>query len=271
MAYQKLIIKQNDGKEVYGYCWKSESPSKGNVVIAHGMCEYSLRYEDFAEFLCSNGYNVYSLDHLGHGINASNGLGVWDKNGFDQCVDNIHELIKSIQESNAPIYLLGHSMGSYMSQYYIEKYGKEPIISKMILIGTSGPRGAFKLGKFIAKFTSIFKKLSAPAPFLKKMSFSGFNKKIKKAERYGKNDWISSNLEIRKKYGKDPFCTFVPSVGFYYSFFSSLVKLHSKKYRALSSKDVDIFIIGGKEDPVTMYGKGMRELSAIYSKMGIKT
>src|SRR5699024_12848886 len=50
-----------------------EKPNQAKAVIqiAHGMAEHILRYEQFAEYLTTQGYIVYGHDHRGHGDHRS--------------------------------------------------------------------------------------------------------------------------------------------------------------------------------------------------------
>ena len=67
-------------------------------------------------------------------------------------VNDLKELTDIIRKENEslPIILFGHSMGSFISQRYIELYPDS--IDLLILSGTNGkPKGITKLGKVIAK------------------------------------------------------------------------------------------------------------------------
>lgn len=64
---------------------------------------------------------------------------------------------------------------------------------------------------------------------------------------------------------------FTPSVGFYNSFFKSINIGFKKNRLAWIQKDLPILIMGGKNDPVTNYGKGLHKLQAIYSKYGLSS
>lgn len=270
MEVQKFKIETSDALERVGYFWKSDvEPSKGNVVISHGMCEFALRYDHFAKFLNQNGYDVYALDQVGHGENAPDGLGVWDENSFKQCVKNLHTIMQQLRATGKPSYLIGHSMGSFVAQYYLEKYSRELHIEKAILIGTTGPRKIYRFASFMASFHAKFHKLNKPSKFLNSLSFGSFNKRIAKDQRRTPYDWICSNEEIVDAYSKDERCTFIPSIGFFKSFYNSLTRLYIKKRLECIPKDLPILILGGSEDPVAQYGKGLHNLQATYSKYGI--
>ena len=250
-----------------GYYWKSNKESKAVVVLVHGMAEHSGRYDSFAKILNENGYDVFSLDHIGHGLNSN--IGVWEKDTFERCVDNLRTEITYISSMNKPIYLLGHSMGSYMIQYYLEKYGDSPWIEKVILCGTSGPRGAFHFGKVISDFVSRFKSTSKQAKLINLIAFGGFNNKIKRKDRHTIFAWLTADHKVQEEYLNDPLCAVVPSLGFFCSFFTYLTMLQSKENRLKTPRNIPILLLGGDKDPVTVYGKGMHKLYGVYAGLGI--
>ena len=51
------------------YKWQNDNvPVKGILQIIHGMQEHMERYDEFASFMCDNGFIVVGNDHLGHGL-----------------------------------------------------------------------------------------------------------------------------------------------------------------------------------------------------------
>jgi len=262
---KEFFIKDQSGRELIGNSWIIDNPI-ANIVIAHGMAEYSMRYDRFAKYLNSKGYNVYMLDHIGHGKNQYLGQGVWPKNGFNLCVDNLDKVILSIEKDKLPIYLMGHSMGSFMVQFFIENYHHESI-KKVVLIGSSGPQFVYKLGGMVAKIHAIGKDGTKRSPFLNNLAFSSYNKKIKnKKSNY---DWVVANQEALEKYIADPECGFIPSINFFQSFLGNLAKLHKEKNIEKIDKNKPVLLVAGIEDPVGNYGKAVKKLHDIYQKVGI--
>ncbi|MBM6839795.1 alpha/beta fold hydrolase, partial [Clostridium saudiense] len=95
----------------------------------------------FANYLNNKGFIVYGHDHRGHGLTAKtkDELGyIADNEGFDWLVRDLYELIMKVKDDNKglPIYLFGHSMGSFVSQRFIELHGNE--IDGVILSGSNG-------------------------------------------------------------------------------------------------------------------------------------
>ena len=262
---EKFKIISRSSNELIGYFWPSLNP-KGNVVIAHGMVEHSLCYDDFNKYLNENGYNVFMLDHIGHGQNKYLGKGVWPKDGFDECVDNIDKVIKKAKENGLPVVLMGHSMGSFMVQQYIQNYQDESI-NKVVLIGSSGPQAVYGLGAMVANICGLFGKKDEPSKFLNDLAFSSYNNKTQKRTSF---DWLSTDEKQVDKYIEDDDCGYVPSLQFFICFMNALKDLHTKQGFEKIDKTKPILLIAGKEDPVGNYGETLIELNKLYNQYGIE-
>ncbi len=119
----------NDGKGTKIW-WKSQTHpnAKGTVVVIHGAAEHSGRYEYVTDRLIDAGYNVYRLDHRGHGKSALPELGNKVVRGhiddFHYIVDDMNQLVQKAKSENPGLktYMLGHSMGALAAQFYGIKY-----------------------------------------------------------------------------------------------------------------------------------------------------
>lgn len=267
MGHNAFNIFNNDKEKINGNAWLVENPV-ANVIIVHGMTEYSFRYDGLAKELEKINISSYALDHIGHKLNSDKGLGVWPKDGFEKCVNHINILAKKLEAEDKPLFIIAHSMGSFMAQYYIEHYDTSKI-SGVILVGTSGPQFIFKLAPLMANFVGLFKKGEKPSKFLNTMAFASYNKKFK-PKKTG-FEWISKSEENLKKYIEDEYCGFVPSVNFFKSFFKNLSNLHSKKIIQSIRKDLPILILGGSMDPVGGYSKAIKKLQTLYGSNEISS
>ena len=64
----EFYFPSKDGNtEIHNMEWKPEGEVKAVLQICHGMMEYIKRYDEFAQYLCDQGYYVVGNDHLGHG------------------------------------------------------------------------------------------------------------------------------------------------------------------------------------------------------------
>ena len=57
--------------KIHACRWEPEGKPRGIVQIVHGIAEYILRYDDFAQFLTKQGFLVVGEDHMGHGLSIS--------------------------------------------------------------------------------------------------------------------------------------------------------------------------------------------------------
>lgn len=251
---------------LYGHSWTINSP-KFILLIVTGMAEHSARYNDFAEFINSNGGNVYCLDHYGQGLGKNGELGNPGKDYFFKMEDTINEFIKSLKKefNSLPMYLFSHSMGSFVAQGYIEKYSNT--IDKVILCGTNGKSILYKLGYLVSliivhKFNSNKK-----AKLLHGLSIGAYEKTVK--NEFSKNAWISFNKNNVINYDNDPFCGYVPTNGFYKEFLKGLSSIQKKENIKNISKKLQILIIGGEYDAVSNNAKGLKSLHRLYKKYGL--
>ena len=60
------MTSDNDGLTIHAHHWVAPVETKAIVLIAHGLAEYGLRYDRFAQALAVNGYDTYAIDHRGH-------------------------------------------------------------------------------------------------------------------------------------------------------------------------------------------------------------
>ena len=268
MSAQKVIIESKNGDKLFGLAWHVDN-SIANVIIMEGMEEHARRYDDFATFLNSKGFNVYAVDCYGQGENVlpdESNKGLWPASGFRKQVQAVDSLVEKLRISCKPTFIFSHSMGSFMCQDYIQRYTEH--VSKVVLCGSGSKNPAVPVGFQLAKIIVHKSNRDKKAKFLNKLMFGGFNKKIKNPKTG--YDWLSYNEENVTNYIADPLCGFGPTNGFCYEFLKGMARLYKKKFLRKIRKDLDIFIISGEEDPVTNYGKSVGKLQQMYTKLGVK-
>lgn len=269
MAREKLTLKTVNDETLRGYSWKIEKP-KGNVVIVTGMEEYLLRYDDFANYLNSQGFNVFGFDHYGQGETAGEviNLGIVPRSFFSKSVRNVNDLVKKVKKENGlPTYIFAHSMGSFMAQDYVQRFTNEA--DKVVICGTNGPNGAgaYKFGYPIARMIAGGKKEHKKAKFLASLAIGAYVKSVK--NRKTDCDWLSYNDKNNSDYIANPYCGYGSTNGFYRELLKGNRRLYNKKFMAKIRKDIPIFLIAGKEDAVGAAGKGPTKLFELYKKYGL--
>lgn len=273
MKCTNFTFKGEEGLDIYTYKWEDENIKKPKAVIqiAHGMAETAQRYETFAKVLTKNGYIVYINDHRGHGKTAKiieNVGHLAEKEGFRCLVEDMYTLTNIIKKENEdlPIYLFGHSMGSFASQRYIMDYSNN--LSGLILCGSNGKQGIILnlahliINHEIKKYGRRFKS--------NKINNLIFGGEIIRRNEKTKFDWLSRDKEQVEKYINDPFCGVVCSCGFFYDLVQGLKEIEDKENLKKVPLDIPIYIISGDKDPIGKSGKGVLRLRDRYIKLGVK-
>jgi alpha-beta hydrolase superfamily lysophospholipase len=272
MKKTELKLKTTDGTQLIGDKYFPENPPKALIVIVHGMAEHCARYSDFAEFLTETGFGVYTYDQRGHGRTAGStqNLGFFAKeNGWQKVVDDVKLTVETAKEENPnlPIFVLGHSMGSFITRSFAEKYGN--LVGGIILSGTAGSAGLLgKLGIGLTSLIKIYKKAISPSKLLNAMSFGGFNKNFKPTRTLF--DWISRDGKIVDKYIADPYCGTVFTIGFFHDLLTGLESVNTDLHAADIRKDLPIYIFSGQKDPVSNNAVQIPIVYEMYKKAGVK-
>lgn len=273
MKCEEFTFKDKKGVQIFVYKWipEDDMDARGVVQISHGMAETAGRYERFARALTDAGYIVYANDHRGHGRTAGSveKVGYCGEDGFNWMVKDMYQLNSIIKDENhgLPIFLLGHSMGSMLSQTYIENYGDT--ISGAILSGTAGRMGmTLDIGIMIAKREMKRVGPSGKSVRLNSMTFGSYNKEFKPART--DFDWLNRDNDEVDKYINDPYCGGVFSAGFFYDFFRGLKEMHKLESMRKIPKELPIYLFSGEKDPVGRNCKSVKQLIGEYKKLGIK-
>ena len=243
-----------------GFIYEPEQQIQGIVQICHGMAEHIKRYDDFMQYLCDNNFVVVGYDQRGHGMTAGSveNCGYMDDyDNIEVLVHDVHKVNQYIKElyPNLPIFLLGHSMGSFISQRYVELYDNE--IDGLILSGSSYNDGfIIKMVNMLASLITKIKGRKHVSHLINNLSLGSYNKKFKNAKT--EVDWLSREEGNNQKYVEDEYCGMIFSV----SYFKDLTKTFTLICNDLEliNNDLPIYIMSGDMDPVGEFGKGTTKL-----------
>ena len=252
------------------HVWDDAEQPRGVIQLLHGMAEHAARYDDFARAMNARGFIIYAHDHRGHGQTAGSveKLGYIGEDGFNRITQDAYELTKLIKgwHPGLPIFIMGHSFGSFIVQEYITRYGNE--VQGVILSGSAlidGPQ--VTLGKLVATLMAMLMDESKQSPLLNKLNFGSYNKRIDSPA--SANSWLSRDTALVKKYDDDPYCGTIFTINFYKHFLTGLTRLYKHEKLAAIPKSLPILILSGDMDPVGQYGNGPKRLNALYNKLGL--
>lgn len=258
--------------EIHAVEWIPEGDVKAVLQICHGMSEHIGRYDEFAEYLNERGICVFGHDHLGHGrsVQGDEFYGYFHaEKGNEYVIGDIHTLRGIMKEKypDAPYFMLGHSMGSFLLRQYLTMYGEG--LHGAVIMGT-GHHGPLLLnfGQLLCKGFALVKGWKYRSRLIHNLSFGGFNKKFKD-DKTGAN-WLSTNVENCVRYAEDPQCDFVFTVNGYYQMFEGMKVLTDRESVGKIPQDLPIFFVAGSDDPVGNFGKAVYKIYKKYKKAGIK-
>lgn len=266
---KEFTVKMTDGIDIYVKKWyQSEGKPTAIVQLAHGMMEHINRYNEFATYLSENNIFVYGNDHRGHGQTGSkqNQFGyLADEHGFKRATDDVYEVTTEIKKvyPNIPLFLFGHSMGSFLARKYIQTYSHH--IDGAILSGT---------GYFPYLMTITAKSLASILPPKEKshimnfLAFGQYNKKIDNPKT--KFDWLTRDEQAVQAYIDDPYTGFIPTSRFFYDLMSGIQIIQKQSLNKRIPKELPMCFISGDDDPVGNYAKGVWRAAHLYEQIGMK-
>ena len=185
---------------------------------------------------------------------------------FDKTVKAIFQMVKLASSNGLPTFLMGHSMGSFMVQAYLEKYPCST--NGIILCGSNGGQaGLMKTGYILARSIVRDHNWYQSNPTLQNMGMGSFSKAVK--DRETEFDWLSYNRDNVKAYIEDPWCGHENTGGFWKEFLKGLSKIWDKDEMSKISRREKIYIISGQDDPVGRMGKGPVWLWRKYRSLGL--
>jgi len=270
MNVQESFVTALDGSEIYLRKWLPKGEPKGIIQIAHGMTEHAGVYTDFIDAVLEAGYGVYAHDHKGHGktVKREEDYGHFEPNvGWNEAVSDVIFVSETIKkEQKCPLFLLGHSMGSFLSRRAVQLKGE--LYDGFLISGTGGNPGFLGvIGHKVATIEMKLRGAKTKSPMLNFLSFGNFNSHFKPNRT--KFDWLSSDNNQVDKYIADPLCGFICTTSFYRELFSGVLEVNKLEEFKKTPKNLPIHIFSGDRDPVGDMGKGVKEVYENYKKCGV--
>jgi len=270
MQSTTLTVTASDGLALHTHRWLPEGAPKAVVQIAHGMAEHSARYARLAEALTSAGYAVYAGDHRGHGATASKADHGYfaDQDGWDTVVADLRAITDVAREESPglPVFLLGHSMGSFLSRAYVIEDSRE--LSGLVLSGTAGDPGLLgKVGGLVAHTEARLRGRRHVSTLLDTLTFGQYNAAFKPNRT--DFDWLSRDEAEVDLYVADELCGNTFTSGFFADLLGGLGVINDRRQVARVRRDLPILLVAGGADPVGDSGKGVRAVAAQYESVGV--
>ena len=159
--------------EIFSRLWAHEEP-KAVLLLVHGMAEHSARYADFGSFLAENGFAVFMNDHAGHGRSAVVQGHFADHDGWEHVLADLHRLEADARTKypGLPVFIFGHSMGSFLTREYIARWGGG--LSAAVVCGTMGANPLLGFARALASLQAAVKGPKSPGKLIESLSTGGY-------------------------------------------------------------------------------------------------
>ncbi len=269
MQSSTFTLATADGTDVFVNRWLPGGDARAVVHIMHGMAEHSSRYARFAQRLTDHGYAVYGSDHRGHGRTSGTRASFAAKNGWQTVLDDLRAVTDRAREEQPglPVFLVGHSMGSFLARAYAAQHGSE--LAGIVLTGTAGGAGALgKVGVFLAATQARLRGHTHTSGLLNTLTFGQYNSAFKPTRT--EFDWLSRDPAEVDKYVNDPDCGFVFSAGAFADVLKGLAEVNTDQLASRVPKDLPVHLASGDMDPVGANGKGVRQVADHLRRAGVQ-
>lgn len=258
---EEFFYDSRDNKtKIHAVKWIPQETPVCVLQLVHGMAEYALRYDAFAQYLAERGILVTANDHLGHGLSKAEKTpyGYFCKrDAATVVVRDVHRLKKIVQEQNlgVPYFILGHSMGSFIARNYLFRYGKG--IDGAIIVGTGNQAGCLpRASKALTAFLRIFQGEEHVSLLVDKLMFKDYNKRI--SNPITEYDWLSRDRHVVDRAIEDPLFGFKFTLNGFHTLSELVIRSEKKSNIEKIPKELPILFMSGTDDPVGEYGKGVK-------------
>jgi alpha-beta hydrolase superfamily lysophospholipase len=272
MSADGFQLQMPDGPAIYVHRWLPAEPPRAALLLAHGMAEHGARYGRLAQMLTAAGWAVYAPDWPGHGrsVRSAAELGHFaDHDGWELTLDVLWRVRQETarQQAGKPLFLLGHSMGSFLSQYHIVDHGEG--LAGVILSASSGSMGPLRAsGALLLRLEAALRGPRQRSALAEALSFKAFNKKF--APTRTAADWLSRDADEVDRYVADPLCGFRCSASLWASLLSAGGALCDPRRLSRIPKTLPVLLIAGSRDAVSGGARGPELLAGAYRAAGLK-
>jgi alpha-beta hydrolase superfamily lysophospholipase len=248
-----FFISSADGTQVATYSWADVAGAPAGVVqIAHGLAEHGERYDRFAQALNAAGFLVHAVDHRGHGRTANGRLGDLGPAGFTGLIADVAQFGAALraQHGSLPLFLFGHSMGSFAAQSAILDHAS--IWTGVLLSGSTA----------LDMLAAGMAQAPADAP----SGLEAFNAGFEHRTGY---EWLSRDDAEVDAYVADPWCGWDIPDDVIPSLFAPAPRLADPAQLAGIRADLPILIASGDADPLAGGGALVQLLGQRYRDAGL--
>ena len=240
------MIKEFTLDKIYCKKWIPEKP-RAVIQIIHGLGEMTEYYEQFAEYMISQGIGVFMGELRYHGRTA---LPTDEDDLITLMKEESYKLSLEVKKELPDTYLvlLGHSMGAAIAQLMIRDYD---IYDEAVLTGCAEIPD---LEMLLPQLDREIEKNGIDSPCLE-VFMKVFGKVAERFPEKCTTSWVTSDLERAEYYEKLPYSNVMYSNRFYKSFLTAQKVTQDRDFPMSIKKKIPISILSGSDDSVADFGE----------------
>ena len=255
-----------------GVVWDEVANPIGTVQIIHGLVEYHGRYQETAEYLNKNGFIVFCNDHLGHGLNITDGnlKGFFkEENGYEAVVDQLGEMNSHIRK-NYPMskhFVLSHSLGTALVISLLKRniYFDGVLMSAAFSVSNM----MIYLNKFLLLPEFLFQGKKSTSLEMEKFTTQKHNSFYEPNRTT--HDYLSSDKEKVDEYIADQLCGYPNTTQLWQDLSTGFINLWTKKTFSKIDNNIPFYLITGDQDKVNNDGKQAEDIHGLLIESGFKS
>jgi alpha-beta hydrolase superfamily lysophospholipase len=179
---------------------------------------------------------------------------------------DLHLARERADHPGLPVTLMGHSMGSFLTQTYLIEHGAG--LKAAVLSGSNGkPSLLAQAGRLVARLERLRLGERGKSALMASLSFQAFNKQF--APNRTAFDWLSRDPAEVDLYVADPRCGFEVTTSLWVDQLDALAANADPARQAQLPKDLPVLIFSGTRDAVGENGAGVERLVAEYRRAGL--
>lgn len=238
---------------------------KGIIQIYHGLCEYSDRYQKFAEFLSHEGYIVVVTDFPGHGTSLNDFEQGYFGQGkaIDTLVEDMQRL-RGIMLKRFPelsFFVIGINFGSLVVRKYLSVYGE--YVDGAILIGTCLKSKSYYHALSLVKISTLLHGNMHRSSVLKK-SLDTY------LQRGMKGNYKTDDSNEWQLYLDDPMTDFIYTNQAYRDILEYIDYTSQKENIKKIPNYTPIYLLSGSRDNFSHQGKDIKKLYDIFQSLSFR-
>jgi len=138
MNHRQSSFEGTRGTKLFEQSWRPDGPTKGTLLIVHGLKDHGSRYAETAAQLVERGYAVCAADLRGHGQSEGDRVRI---DSFDEYLEDLDIYLKRVRDAESgALFLMGHSMGGAIATLYT--ITQKPTLAGLVLSGAALDPGA---------------------------------------------------------------------------------------------------------------------------------